>query len=226
MTCEKPDIMLKTETEFVTWVDCDGFFSGNCSGILTDPADVIYIRKRTPSEISELYHRQRMPGENPDAVPHVILDAWQKDVGERADPAMKSTISANLISIHRSRFPFLEKWKKQMQTVLPPDVGVQNRSSFAYFQTDEAVLNSLLLFAGDAPVVTEHYLADRQDAAHYIHFSFNPKPWTFWNPRAFRHYETVMEIIEWAFRNGYAPAIPLPFSFRKQHQKFCLFVVL
>ena len=32
LTCCKAMAMLRAETEYITWVDSDGFFSGNCGG--------------------------------------------------------------------------------------------------------------------------------------------------------------------------------------------------
>lgn len=66
------------------------------------------------------------------------------------------------------------------------------------------MLNSLLLFADDAPEISAEYHVDDTSRALFIHFGFNPKPWVMWNPQSFRFYDRTMEIIDWALANGYA----------------------
>jgi len=60
VTCTKPDIILKAETDFITWIDCDGILTGNMSELLFDPdTNVIYVRARVPAESRELYSNER-----------------------------------------------------------------------------------------------------------------------------------------------------------------------
>ena len=48
LTCMKPEIMLAADTDYITWVDGDGFFTGNCSSrLIPERPDEIHIRKRT-----------------------------------------------------------------------------------------------------------------------------------------------------------------------------------
>ena len=221
VACYKPDIMLKAETDFSTWIDCDGIFTGNCSDLLYGEKDRLYIRGRMPDEVKELYTKERLPGDHPEEVPARILDVWQKDVGDRAEPVRKRGCSTAVLSIHRSRFDFLETWRTQMLKVLPDGVGIVDDGSFAYFQTDEAVMNSLLLYDSGAPAFTERYRLDHPDQPHYLHFAFNPKPWQMWNPYALRHYEMLLDLVEWGIAAGYAPQAKVPYTFLRKNKSFC-----
>lgn len=221
VTCSKPEIMLRAETDFATWVDCDGIFSGNCSDRLVGGEREMNIRLRTPSEVAALYRKERFPGDDPEEVPSNILDVWRRDVGEREEPRRRCGCSAALIGVHRSARPFLEHWRNQMRKVLPADVGVVDAGNFAYFQTDEAVLNSLMIFAFDVPEVVREYRADRLPEPHFIHFGYNPKPWSMWTSGALRDYETTLELIDWAAAQGYAPRAALPYTFRRRHEALC-----
>lgn len=221
VTCSKPVIMLKAETEFVTWVDCDGIFAGNCSDRIIGEAHCLYLRPRIPIEIIELYHRERSPGDPPDTIPPKILSIWQRDVGERQEPSRLFSCSAGIISAHRSQRAFIEKWRQQMLKVLPTDVAVVNSDSIAYFQTDDSVLNSLLCFAADAPPISEKYLADRTDGSYYAHFAFNPKPWQMWTPYALRFYQQVLDTVEFGSSAGWLPRADLPYTLKRGNQLLC-----
>ncbi|OQC16123.1 MAG: hypothetical protein BWX73_00965 [Lentisphaerae bacterium ADurb.Bin082] len=222
VTCSKPIIMLAAETEFMTWVDCDGIFVGNCSARIIGEEGSLYLRPRVPSEVRELYHRERKPGDPPETIPPGILSIWQRDVGERQDSARQTSCSAALISAHRSQRPFLEKWRQQILKVLPTDVGVVNHDSLAYFQTDESVLNSLLCFAADAPPVTEKYRADKLDTGeYYIHFAYNPKPWQMWTKYALRFYAQTLDTVEYGVEANWLPQAKLPYTLQRRYQGLC-----
>lgn len=221
VTCSKPVIMLKAETEFVTWVDCDGIFAGNCSDRIVGETDHLYIRPRVPAESRDLYRREREPGDPPDTIPPKILEIWRRDVGEREEPARLYSCSACVISAHRGQRDFLEKWRQQMLKVLPDDVAVVNKNSVAYFQTDESVLNSLLCFAADAPPVTENYRANRVGESYFIHFAFNPKPWQMWNPYALRFYDHALDTVEFGIKAGWLPRAELPYTLNRRNKGVC-----
>ena len=216
VTCQKPEIMLKADSEFITWVDCDGIFTGNCSDRLGAAENEIYIRSRTPSEMVGLYRKERSPGDNVEEIPPAILNIWRHDVGGLNEPRRKRSCSAGIIGIHHSRLDFLRKWKEQMINVLPMNVGVVSKGNIGYFQTDDSVLNSLLLFAADAPVITANYRADNLAEPHYIHFAFNPKPWLMWNPTAMPHYSRVQEVTEWGAAAGFLPREPRPYTLNRR----------
>ncbi len=220
VTCSKPEIGLRAGTEYITWLDCDGILTGNCSDVLVSQPGEICIRPRTGPEIEASFRSQRKPGEEPGDIPSAVLDIWRRDVGERKEPRRKRGCSTGVFTVHRSAAPFLQKWIDQMKKVLPSDVKIVADGSIAYFQTDDAVLNSLLLFADDAPEISAEYHVDDTSRALFIHFGFNPKPWVMWNPQSFRFYDRTMEIIDWALANGYAPKAELPYSYRKGYRWF------
>lgn len=69
LACSKPDAMLLADTEFVTWVDSDGFFTGNVSEKLVplSPGE-IHIRMRGEAENALAFAkpplRRRRPGDS------------------------------------------------------------------------------------------------------------------------------------------------------------------
>ena len=109
LTCRKPEALLLAETDYATWVDCDGFFSGNCSALLTPPdQDHIRIRRRSLRENLNVY---------PDAggrIPDDVLDVWRRDVGERAEARLDTCCSACFMSVPGKHRKFLERWRDQM----------------------------------------------------------------------------------------------------------------
>ncbi|MCR4572311.1 MAG: hypothetical protein K5787_00940 [Lentisphaeria bacterium] len=222
VTCSKPEIMLQAQTDVVTWIDCDGIVSGDMTDALQCPDGMINIRPKTVSEIQELYRKSRLPSENPDMISSKVLNIWQNDVGGLESPRYNHGFGACLIglSLPRNR-GFLEKWREQMLKVLPEDVSLVHDGSVAYFQTDESVLNSLMLFQPDAPELKPHYTADLLDRPHYIHFGYNPKPWIMWNSYSLKHFDKVADIAEWAVKQGYAPHCPLPYTFKRSNKRLC-----
>ncbi|MDD3118666.1 MAG: hypothetical protein PHQ27_05780 [Victivallales bacterium] len=216
VTCSKPEIILRAQTEYVTWLDCDGIFTGNCSDVIGSKPGEIYIRSRTAPEIEEIFRKQRRPGEEPGEIPAAVLDIWQRDVGEHLEPRRRRSCSAGIFTIHRDSLPFMRRWIEQMKKVLPADVMLVEDGSIAYFQTDDAVLNSLLLYAYDAPEISREYHADDTSRAFYAHFAFSPKPWIMWNSYSMRYYDQTMAIVAWAAAGGYLPTAGLPYSLRKE----------
>jgi len=222
LTCYKPEAMLLAETEYISWVDSDAFFVGNNSARLIPEAhDVIHIRKRSPEE-NCLAFRGHSFGEDGQRFPKAILDVWRQDVEGRAEPATEQACSACLMSLHRSRRPFLEKWRSQMDKVLPRgDVGVVDRHLEYYHQLDESVLNSLLCFWQDAPRVSDEYKMDKSPNEKFIHFVGQPKPWNGWPPSAFRHFDAYLDVVEYAVRQGWKLPGEIPFPLRRSNKWFC-----
>jgi len=206
LTCSKPDAMLLAKTDYVTWVDCDGFFTGNCSEKLLWPdPEMIHIRLREEPENAAVFRHLGKFRQTPP----VILDVWRRDVGEREESRLSTCCSACFMSLHRRHFPFLQHWSEQIKRVLPSDdVGVVDRRSFAYFQTDESVLNSLLCFAAEAPTVSPRYQLNMDPDALYVHFISHPKPWSCWTPRAFKYFAQYTAVLDWARGQN----LPLPGS--------------
>ena len=225
LTCCKPLVMLQARTEYITWADCDGFFTGNCSERLIPlREDEIHIRVRRSRENRSVYRRcagNRM-GSN---IPKKILHAWQKDVCDLSFPRISRSCSACFLSVHRSFLPFLAQWQEQMETVLPPvNAGVVDRSLKYYHQLDESVLNSLLAFSSLAPRPSGEYRLDKVPEEMFIHFVGRPKPWEDWSCRSFRHFDSYTDVAEYALRKGYPlPGGKLPFPLDRKNRTRCSF---
>lgn len=210
VACQKPLLMGcdEVETDWVCWADADGAFIGDCSEWLAGGSpDEIVIRRYDP-----------VP---PDFTP-TNLETWRRDVERlcgRALPASRlaTRVNSAFIVIHRRQREFLARWKRQIEGVLPADVGIVMQQGEAYFQTDESVLASLLAFDPDAPAVAEAYPADgRVDPArYYAHFAYNPKPWQMWNARAMRWRGDVWAVADWLVERGIVAARDLPLPLRR-----------
>ena len=215
VTCQKPLLMMadEVETEWVCWADSDGAFVGDCSEWLTgDDPDKIIIRKYDPPppDFTE---------EN-----HAI---WRRDIerlcgSANAKSRYNTRVNAPFIVINRKWKPFIEKWNRQIQNVLPPDVDIIMKHGSAYFQTDESVLGSLLCFMPGAPEVAENYAAngsvDRN--RYFAHFAYNPKPWQMWNPQSLKWHGVVEGVVDWLLENGYVKPDELPVALRKSWWPF------
>lgn len=224
LTCRKPEIMLQADTEFVTWVDSDGFFHGNCSARLApEHPGEIHIRKRSPDE-NPMAFRGRSGDESGRTIPSPILDAWRKDLGVASDvePAILQSCSACFLSVSRDAHPFLEAWRDQMDKVLPQgDAGVVDRSLEHYHQLDESVLNSLLCFLPGAPRVAEEFRLDKNPDELFIHFVGVPKPWIGWPPSAIRHFLRCVEVVEFAQAQGWKLPGPVPYCLKRENHALC-----
>jgi hypothetical protein len=220
LTCSKPDAMMLADTEYVTWVDCDGIFAGNCSEYLTVEQDYIHARLRGRQENNMVFAGRYHDGDEYGSIPKHILNIWGDDVGENSSPALETCVTACFISLHRKYRFFLEKWRDQINKVLPKDnVGVCDKRSTAYFQTDESVLNSLLCFGKDMPEPAPTFKLDKDPNAFYIHFAYMPKPWQMWNDYTIKHFDRTVEIVEWAVANGYETPSTIPFSLKRKYRK-------
>ncbi len=219
MTCSKPDAMLLADTEYVTWVDCDGMFTGNCSEYLTADPEHLHVRLRGIKENSMVFAGRYSNSGKDTNIPVAILNIWRKDVEENSEPAIDTSVSACYISAHRNHRPFLEKWRNQMHKVLPnDDVGVVDNRSMAYFQTDESVLNSVLCFSSCAPPPTENYMLDKDVNAYFVHFAYPPKPWQMWNSYTVKHLDKTLDVVDWALAQGFPPPGKVPFSLESKYR--------
>lgn len=223
LTCSKADAMLLADTEYITWVDCDGFFTGNVSELLPpESPDQIHIRMRGEAENSLAFALHQF-GTDGRSIPAEVLNQWRKDVpGAQEHAANPRSCSACLFSLHRSHRDFLELWRDQMAKVLPAgDVGVVDQRSLYYHQLDESVLNSLLCFMPGAPKVSSTYRLDKDPKALFVHFVCHPKPWAGWTNYSYRHYERYMAVVDYAVRSGLELPGPLPFSLRRKNRLLC-----
>ena len=222
LTCCKALVMLQAETDYITWVDSDGFFYGYCSArLIPEHADEIHIRMRSPEE-QPMAFKGYLYGENGRQIPQAVLDVWQKNLNGLATPRIRQSCSASFLSVHRGARPFLEKWHEQMMTGLPANnVGVVDRSLKYYHQLDESVLNSCLAFFPDAPRVAETYRLDKNPEEIFIHFIGQPKPWQGWAPSAFRHFDKYVDVVEFARQRGWKMPGRIPYCLKPENRTLC-----
>jgi len=210
VACQKPMMMGcdDVKTDWVCWADADGMFVGDCSEWLVgeDP-DEIVIRKYDPA-----------PSDFTDA----NLAVWKRDVARVCGKATECSryetrVNTAFIVINRKWKDFLERWQRQMEEVLPLDVGIIMRHGTPYFQTDESVLASVLCFAPDVPMVTERYKANGSvdKSRYFAHFAYNPKPWQMWNTHSIKWRPLIMPVVDWLVDKGIVPSNEIPRSLRK-----------
>ena len=222
LTCIKPAIMLLADTEYITWVDSDSFFTGNCSArLIPEHPGEIHIRKRSEQENPQAF-RNYTYGEDGHTIPAAILDAWRSDVGERETPRNLQSCSACYLSVHKSARPFLKRWDEQMMKLLPAgNVGVVDRRLKFYHQLDESVLNSLLCFADCAPETAKTYRLDKDINELYVHFIGSPKPWRGWTPYSIRHFKRYTDVVNYALAAGFIRPADVPFPLNSAHETIC-----
>lgn len=221
LACMKGEVMLQAHTDFTTWVDSDGLFIGNCSARLP------------PLSTNEIHARLRSAPEMPGAFKGYnianILERWKKDleslgcdVREGPKPTDFRSCTSCAFSISSSSRPFLELWHRMMMTVLPAkDAGVVDRSLEFYHQLDESCLNACLTFAKNAPRIAETWRLDKDPNELFVHFIGRPKPWVAWTPRAFRHFDAVVSVVEWAKEQDLELPGAIPFPLVGSHKTWC-----
>ncbi len=222
LVCSKAEAMLHADTEFATWVDCDGFFSGNVSKLLPPPSpEIIHIRKRSPEENAIAFNKHRY-GESGKTIPKQILEEWKKDIDNANETsALEQCCSDCFLSINMAeKRDFIEAWDAQMKKVLPEgNVGVVNNALNWYHQVDESVINSLLCFRPNAPKVIDSYQMDKDRNALYVHFVCHPKPWVSWTAFSFHHYEAYCDVVDFILENNLKlPGGKLPLALQRKHK--------
>lgn len=205
VTCQKPMLMALDEitTPWVCWADSDAVFVGdNSEWLVGDSEDEITIRRYNPP---------------PDDFTPANLETWKRDVAKLCGSALPQSrydtrFNAPFIVVHRKWVPFLKRWQKQIETVLPEDVEIIMKHGTAYFQTDESVIGSLLCFDPDAPAVCKNYKANGSvdKSRYYAHFAYNPKPWQMWNGYSLKWHPVLAPVVDWIVANGYARLDELP----------------
>ena len=226
LTCYKAEMMLKAETEYVSWADSDAMFCGNCSDRLTPCAtDVIHVRRRT---------RPEMPAAFPPPYNlKEILQRWSQDVEAMSGrPARQNSseelareflsVSACYLSVARSQEAFLRCWHRMMMEVLPAgDAGVVDRSLRCYHQLDESCLNACLTFQENAPRISDEYRLHKNTQGVFVHFVGRPKPWVGWIPSSIRHFDRVVDVVEWALAEHLKLPGTVPYSLIRSHRTMC-----
>ncbi len=221
MTCQKPEAMLLADSEYITWADCDAVFTGNVSKYLYAEPGTVRIRVRDRAENAAVYSSRYAQGDEYGSIPAKVLDIWRQDVGENTDPAIETVASAAAMTFNRQEKFIIEKWREQMLKVIPNEnKGVVDQSNFAYFQTDESVLNSVLCFAKGAPKPVE-FLLDKDPNAFFAHFTFKPKPWQHWEKYSLKYYEQTLYVVEQAVKEGFKTPPNFPYTFKRKYKPYC-----
>lgn len=212
------------EAEYITLLDGDCVVTGDISQYLSSAQAGLCTRQKSPDEIANIYRLRYEVGEKHGTIPRKVLERWRSDVGDKSKPAGERLVASGNLTIHRSCLGFVRKWQAQMLLVLPNlDKGSSHDfSSFAYQQTDESVLNSLLLFASDAPDVYP-YVLNSDDNAYVAHLGPYPKYWVMWSKEKLRYLNLVLDIVDWAREQGYR--IPKLTWCLKRHNKILAYIV-
>ncbi|MEG1979143.1 MAG: hypothetical protein RR060_00385 [Victivallaceae bacterium] len=207
---DKPLVILQAKCDYVTWIDSDGIFTGNCSDYLYGEPERLYSRTYTAAELAA----------HPFARSINTLIAWQRDVNDLVKRREVGDICTNVVGLSLSHNrQLVEKWIEQMLLVLPSNSGTVGQKYSPYFQTDESVMNSLLSYWSKAPALTECYRLNNLQHPFYAHFAYNPKPWqSMWTSYSLRYYQQVMELLEWARQEQLLPGFAkLPPTLRPQN---------
>ena len=215
----KAEALLTAETEFVAWMDSDCMVIGDITGMLIPANGEFQIRLRESRENAWVWRNHYAPGEPRGGLPQTVLARWCADVGQLPSPHLDTTCVTNVFVLHRRHLDFIREWKNQIAKVIPPvHAGAVDRSSPAYFMTDESVFSSLLAFSSLAPLVGDLQL-NRDPKAHVAHFGANPKPWKRWRKQTWYCHQPVIELIDWLHANGKAVP-PIPWSFMRASTPF------
>lgn len=197
--CMKPAVMLEAKTDFVTWVDCDGYFHGNCEHLILPPDEnSIHMRMRGKEEMLRVY--------NQETIPENVVHCWRKDLNALDRPMQIETVGvSNYLSLSTKHTAFIRQWQMFMEQVLPKEnVGTINSQSIAYHMIDESALNALLALSDIRVPPTETFLLDKDPEHIYIHFGSLPKPWMAWTKRAWTNYDSYVGLLDRAQEQGYA----------------------
>lgn len=218
---QKTAAILTAETDLILWIDSDCIVTGNITPLIDASGEGLQIRMRPAEEIAYLFKKRYARDEKTGTLPRKVLEVWRKDVGERLTPAINTSCNAHCFAVHRKHLDFIRRWDAQIRKVIPVDsaAGVVNDRSFAYFLLDEAVMSSMLAFSEGPPAI-KRYVMDRDPACAVIHFGGRPKPWQRWLLRNMEYFDRVVELLEWAERQGwFLPATP--WFLQRKNKMFC-----
>ncbi|MEO8616373.1 MAG: hypothetical protein ABI600_14610 [Luteolibacter sp.] len=210
----KSEAIITAETEYIAWLDADCMIVGDIRPLLIPANGEFQIRLREPSENAWVLRNHYAPGELRGGLPKSVLARWQADVDQLETPRIDTTCVTNAFVLHRRHLDCIREWKSQIAKVIAPiHAGVVDRSSPAYFMTDESVFSSLLAFSRLAPPIGEMQL-NRDPEAHVAHFGANPKPWKRWRKPFWYCHQPVLDLIDWLHENR-KPVPPIPWSFKR-----------
>lgn len=213
----KSEALLSADTDYVAWLDADCFIIGDIGKYLLPTNGEFQIRLREPWENAWVWRNHYTAGEPRGGLPHSVAEQWRADVGQAPEAHLQTTCVTNAFVLHKRHLDFVREWQKQIAKVIPPvDAGPVDKSSPAYFMTDESVFTSLLAFSNAAPPISEIRL-NRDPEAHVAHFGANPKPWKRWRKHLWYCHQPVLDLIDWAKTSGFQ-APPVPWSFQRQNK--------
>lgn len=212
----KPEAIFTADSEYIAWIDADCIAVGDITKYLAGPGESFQIRFRLKDEVAMVYQTHYKVGDTYGSIPKAVLEIWEKDVGEKDAPVIKTTCVNNCFVLHKKHLGFIRKWQNQILKIVPKDVATIDKKSYAYHMTDESVLNSLLAFANDAPAISE-YLLDKVNDAYLAHFGESLKPWNLWQKKHLKYYDLVISIIGWAQKTGYKTP-PIPPSLKRENK--------
>jgi hypothetical protein len=213
-------ILSAVDSEFIAWLDADCMVIGDVRELLIPENGEFQIRLREVEENGWVWNAHYEPGDTFGKLPKAVESEWQRDVGEREEARTQMACVANAFVLHQRHLPFIRKWQAQIQQVLPSNsTKLVDKSSMAYFMIDESVLSSLIAFSHEAPPISPLRL-NRIPERHVAHFGSTPKPWQRWRKQLWYCYPHIIELLEWARKNGYAMP-PLPPSFDPKNRLSC-----
>ena len=200
----------------ISWLDADCMVTGDVSQYIEVPKNGIRIRFRSSEENGLRFADEYSAKDKYGSVPQFLLDHWKEDVNEREEPATDSVASNCAFTIDSSKLDFIDKWYEFMKMIRD-----QNKQSPAYSlglsgkrMSDELAINALLAFSKSAPD-TYPYLLDKDKDAYLVHFHERRKPWKMWTLSQIKHYDLVMDTLDWVKTSDYKLPDRRPWPFQK-----------
>lgn len=217
---QKPEAIATADTEIIVWMDADCVVIGNIESFFVCPENQLQIRWREADENGSIYRNYYKKEDKWGCIPSRVLKQWKEDVGDLATAQIKTVCQTNCFVINCTHIRFIEKWREQMEKVIPADsTGVYAKKSAAYSMTDESVLNSLFAFYSQAPSTCE-YQMDKNPQKACLHFGLNPKPWKHWTRQSLNHYNYIMTLLDWASNNNISlPQLPKSFQAKYKYSE-------
>ncbi len=200
----------------ISWLDADCMVTGDVTQYIEVPKNGIRIRFRSPEENGLRFAAEYSSEDEYGSVPDFLLKHWKEDVNEKTEPATSSVASNCAFTLDSSKLDFIDKWHDFMKMIRN-----ENKQSPAYSlglsgkrMSDELAINALLAFSKSAPD-TYPYLLDQDKDAYLVHFHERRKPWNMWTLSQIKHYDLVMETIDWVEKSNFQLPASRPWPFQK-----------
>lgn len=206
------------EIESISLFDADCIITGDITPYLSKGLIGLSARLKTKEEDSLNFSSKYSNVDAYGTIPIAILEQWKEDVGEKNTPAIKNTICGGNLTFKSDQMVFVQQWHDQMMKIIEnTDTKMAyDWKSFAYFQLDESVLNSLLAFSDNAPALSPGWF-DKDPNAILVHLGpCNPRYWRFWRLDRIKYYPDVIGLLRWA-ENQKHISPDLPWSINGKH---------